>query len=41
MLNIVVLVKQVPSPNGIRFDPRPEAVINEYDLHAVEAAIRI
>ncbi len=41
MLNIVVLVKQVPNPNGIRFDPRPEPVINEYDLHAVEAAIRI
>jgi electron transfer flavoprotein beta subunit len=41
MLHIVVLVKQVPNPNGIRFDPRPEPVINEYDLHAVEAAIRI
>lgn len=41
MLHIVVLVKQVPNPNGIRFDPRPEPVINEYDLHAIEAAIRI
>lgn len=41
MLTIIVLVKQVPNPNGIRFDPRPEPVINEYDLQAVEAAIRI
>lgn len=41
MLNIIVLIKPVPNPNGIRFDPRPEPVINEYDLKAVEMAIRI
>lgn len=34
-------MKQVFNPNGLRFDPRPEPVINECDLHAVEAAIRI
>ncbi len=47
-MKIAVLVKQVPDPNAIRFDPRlgdlvpgtPQAT-NEYDLYAVEAALRM
>jgi electron transfer flavoprotein beta subunit len=47
-VKIAVLVKQVPDPNAIRFDPRlgdlvagtPQAA-NEYDLYAVEAALRL
>lgn len=47
-MKIVVLVKQVPDPNAVRFDPRAgdiqsgtPQVANEYDLHAMEAAIQI
>lgn len=47
-MKIAVLVKQVPDPNALRFDPRlgdlvpgsPQAT-NEYDLYAVEAALRL
>ncbi|MDI3341929.1 MAG: electron transfer flavoprotein subunit beta/FixA family protein [Sphaerobacter sp.] len=47
-MKIVVLVKQVPDPNAVRFDPRTgdiqsgtPQVANEYDLHAMEAAIQL
>lgn len=47
-MKIAVLVKQVPDPNAIRYDRRlgdlvpgtPQAT-NEYDLYAVEAALRL
>jgi len=47
-VKIAVLVTQVPDPNAIRFDARlgdlvagtPQAA-NEYDLYAVEAALRL
>ncbi len=47
-MKIAVLVKQVPDPNALRFDPRAgdiqpgtPQVPNEYDLYAVEAAIQL
>lgn len=47
-MKIVVLVKQVPDPNAVRFDaragdiqPGTPPVANEYDLHAMEAAIQL
>jgi electron transfer flavoprotein beta subunit len=46
-VKIAVLVKQVPDPNAVRFDPRLgdlvpgiQEVANEYDLYALEAALR-
>ncbi|MBO9405588.1 MAG: electron transfer flavoprotein subunit beta/FixA family protein, partial [Thermomicrobium sp.] len=47
-MKIAVLVKQVPDPNAVRFDPRLgdlvpgiQEVANEYDLYALEAALRL
>jgi electron transfer flavoprotein beta subunit len=47
-VKIAVLVKQVPDPNAVRFDPRLgdlvpgiQEVANEYDLYALEAALRL
>lgn len=46
-MKILVLVKQVPDPNAIRFDasgniPANTArVVNEYDQYALEAAVQI
>ena len=46
-MKILVLVKQVPDPNAIRFDasgniPTNTArVVNEYDQYALEAAVQI
>ncbi|MCS7050949.1 MAG: electron transfer flavoprotein subunit beta/FixA family protein [Thermomicrobium sp.] len=47
-MKIAVLVKQVPDPNAVRFDPRLgdlvpgiQQVVNEYDLYALEAALRL
>ncbi|MBX6754679.1 MAG: electron transfer flavoprotein subunit beta/FixA family protein [Thermorudis peleae] len=47
-MRIAVLVKPVPDPSALRFDPRHgdlvpgvQLVVNEYDLYAVEAALRL
>jgi len=47
-LKIVVLVRQVPDPNAVRFDARAGEIVsgtaqapNEYDLVAMEAAIQL
>ncbi len=47
-MKIAVLIKQVPDPNALRFDPRlgdlvpgVQQVANEYDLYALEAALRL
>ncbi|MCX7622871.1 MAG: electron transfer flavoprotein subunit beta/FixA family protein [Thermomicrobium sp.] len=47
-MKIAALVKQVPDPNAVRFDPRLgelvpgiQHVVNEYDLYALEAALRL
>lgn len=47
-MKLVVLVKQVPDPNAIRFDARAGDIQpgtaqapNEYDLYAMEAAIQL
>lgn len=47
-MKIAVLIKQVPDPNALRFDPRLgdlvpgiQPVANEYDLYALEAALRL
>lgn len=47
-MKIVVLMKQVPDPNAVRFDPRAGDIQsgtaqgpNEYDLYAMEAAIQL
>jgi electron transfer flavoprotein beta subunit len=47
-VKIAVLVRQVPDPIAVRFDPRGHdiqadtpQIPNEYDLYAVEAAIRL
>lgn len=48
MVKIAVLLKQVPDPNAVCFDPRLndlvpgiQHVANEYDLYALEAALRL
>lgn len=47
-MKIVVLLKEVPDPNAVRYDPRLgdlvpgiQWVANEYDLYALEAALRL
>ncbi len=48
-MNIVVCVKQVPEAGDVRFDPESNtlcregagAIINPYDLHAVEEGVRL
>ena len=49
MLNTVVCIKQVPDTTQVRIDPETNtlvregipAIINPFDLHAIEAAVRI
>lgn len=46
-MKILVLIKQVPEPDAIRFDasghfsPNTPRIVNEYDQYALEAAIQI
>lgn len=46
-MKILVAIRQVPDPTALAFDaagnvgPNVARVINEYDMHAIEAAIRI
>ena len=49
MLNIIVLVKQVPNTTQVRVDPETNnliregvpSIVNPDDLHAIEAAVQI
>ncbi|MFW5985678.1 MAG: electron transfer flavoprotein subunit beta/FixA family protein [Halanaerobiaceae bacterium] len=48
-MNIVVCIKQVPNTNDVKIDPETntlirkgvESIINPYDLHAIEEALRL